>query len=371
MNLKNKDFFISSMENMISTQDNMDSLIGKEDNSLKESILQLLDWSRYLWIKRFIILSVVFLGSVIGLWMSIASKPTYTAKLNFVLEDSKGGVSNLGGIAALAGINLGGGGGGLFQGDNILELYKSRTMLTRTLLSPLKETNELLIERYINMKELREMWKDSALKHISFDGPLESFSLQQDSLIGLFIKDIRNNILSVRKPDKMLSLIEVQVISEDELFSKAFTESLVANVTDFYVNTRTQKEQENLSILQHQVDSVRTILNDAIAGVAIALDSNPNSNPARRSITVNSTQRQVDVQANQAILTELVKNLELAKITLRKESPLIQIVDSPILPLEEIRLGKVKGILIGGLVGGFLIVSLLISLKYYKTIMEK
>ena len=48
---------------------------------------------------------------------------------------------------------------------------------------------------------------------------------------------------------------------------------------------------------------------------------------------VPSVNRQVDVQANTAILTELVKNLELAKVDLRKETPLIQIIDTPILPL--------------------------------------
>jgi hypothetical protein len=42
----------------------------------------------------------------------------------------------------------------------------------------------------------------------------------------------------------------------------------------------------------------------------------------------------VDVQANTAILTEeLVKQTELAKVTLRKETPLIQIMNGPILPL--------------------------------------
>ncbi len=46
-----------------------------------------------------------------------------------------------------------------------------------------------------------------------------------------------------------------------------------------------------------------------------------------------SAKRQVDVQANKAILTELVKQTELAKVTLRKETPLIQIIDRPILPL--------------------------------------
>jgi hypothetical protein len=52
----------------------------------------------------------------------------------------------------------------------------------------------------------------------------------------------------------------------------------------------------------------------------------------------------VDVQAN--TLTELV-NSGLAKVTLRKETPLIQIIDRPILPLAKERFGKAKGIVLG------------------------
>lgn len=349
---------------------NNSDLIVDDEISLKDLILQLQDWVRYLWSQWWVILLVGLAGGGIGLWMSLSSKPQYVAKLNFVLEDSKGGGGGLGGLAALAGVNLGGGGGGLFQGDNILELYKSRSMLTETLLSPIEGTDELLVDRYIAMQELREGWQDSPLADIHFKGSADHFSLQQDSLMGRFVKNIRENMLSVSKPDKMLSLIEVETISGDEVFSKAFTETLVANVTAFYIHTRTHKEQENLAILQHQADSVRSALNAAIGGVAASMDANPNANPARRSLSVGSSQRQVDVQANQAILTELVKNLELAKVTLRKESPLIQIVDAPILPLEEQRLGKAKGIVLGGLIAGFLIVALLVGRKYFRDIMS-
>jgi uncharacterized protein involved in exopolysaccharide biosynthesis len=76
----------------------------------------------------------------------------------------------------------------------------------------------------------------------------------------------------------------------------------------------------------------------------------------------------VDVQANTAILTELVKQTELAKVTLRKETPLIQVIDRPILPLPKERFGKAKGILMGGIVTGFLTVLGLILRKIIKEI---
>jgi uncharacterized protein involved in exopolysaccharide biosynthesis len=63
-----------------------------------------------------------------------------------------------------------------------------------------------------------------------------------------------------------------------------------------------------------------------------------------------------------------VKQSELAKVTLRKETPLIQVIDKPILPLPKERFGKAKGIVLGGLLTGFLVVLGLIIKRVLKQI---
>jgi uncharacterized protein involved in exopolysaccharide biosynthesis len=112
----------------------------------------------------------------------------------------------------------------------------------------------------------------------------------------------------------------------------------------------------NMEILERQTDSIRAELNGAITGVAVANDNTFMLNPALNVRRAPSARRQVDVQANTAILTELVKQTELAKVTLRKETPLIQVIDRPILPLPKERFGKAKGLVIGGFLAGFLTV---------------
>jgi hypothetical protein len=101
---------------------------------------------------------------------------------------------------------------------------------------------------------------------------------------------------------------------------------------------------------------VKNELNIAIDGVANANDKAYNFNPAFLITKTTSTKRNIDIQANSAILTQLVANLEMSKITLRKETPLIQIVDYPVLPLDKIELTLFKSILIG------LFISLIISI---------
>jgi uncharacterized protein involved in exopolysaccharide biosynthesis len=50
---------------------------------------------------------------------------------------------------------------------------------------------------------------------------------------------------------------------------------------------------------------------------------------------------------------QVLQNLELAKITLLKETPLYQVIDEPTLPLEADKPGRLTSIIIGGFFAGF------------------
>ena len=121
-----------------------------------------------------------------------------------------------------------------------------------------------------------------------------------------------------------------------------------------------------IDILQNQVDSIRAELNGAITGVATASDNVYNLNPAFNVKRTPSTRRQVDVQANTAILTQLVAQLELSKVSLRKETPLVQLIDRPILPLEKDKLGRLKALVLGGFLAGFLSLLYLVFSRLYR-----
>ena len=159
------------------------------------------------------------------------------------------------------------------------------------------------------------------------------------------------------------------MVSDNELFAKYFCEALAKEVGRFYIETKSKKARMNMAILDRQVDSIRGELNGSITSVAVANDNTFNLNPAMNVRRAPSAKRQVDVQANTAILTELVKQSELAKVTLRKETPLIQVIDMPILPLPKERFGKAKGLLIGGFLAGFLATIIIILRRIISQVM--
>jgi hypothetical protein len=346
---------------------------ANDEISLKELIDKAQEWFSYLVSQWKIIVIAGIIGAAIGLTYSFIKKPVYTATLSFALEDEKGG-GGLGGALGLAssfGLDLGGGGGSIFTGSNLTELFKSRSMVEQTLLTPVIYEGKTIsmAEMYIQNNEWRDKWegepKFSSLQFLP-NANRKNFTRAHDSIMGVIYEDLSKNGLVVGQKDKKIAIINIDVSSTNELFAKYFTEALAKKVSDFYVATKSKKSRTNMDILERQTDSIRRALNGAITGVAVANDNTFNLNPALNVRRAPSARRQVDVQANTAILTELVKQSELAKVTLRKETPLIQVIDSPILPLPKEKFGKLKGIALGGILAGFVTVLVLIVRRVLK-----
>ena len=152
------------------------------------------------------------------------------------------------------------------------------------------------------------------------------------------VKIIKEKYLIVDKPSRKTTILEIGFDHKDELLAKSFNENLVSIVNDFYNKTKTQKTGENLKILERQADSVKKVLDKSILVLAEKDQSIPNPNPLTKVSLVPYPKALIDVQANGAIYQEIVKQLELAKVSHRNKTPLIQIIDKPTLPLENSRL---------------------------------
>jgi len=345
-----------------------------DEISLKELIQKIKEWFAYLKTKWKLIIGIAAIGAFLGFVYASIVKPIYSATTTFVLEEDKGGGGGLGGALGLAssfGLDLTGGGGGLFTSSNIIELMKSRFVVEKTLLNPIQVAGKeiSLADYYVQINELKKDWaKTPKLNNIKF--PISSdrtkFSIEQDSLLQIISSDLIKENLNIIQKDKKVTIINLTVKSKNELFSKLFCEQLLKETSDFYIETKSKKARLNVDVLQHQADSIRGELNNAISGVATESDNVYNLNPAFNIKSTPSRKRQVDVQANTAILTQLVAQLELSKVSLRKETPLVQIIDRPILPLEKEKASILISFILGGVFAMLLTISYLVFKRLYK-----
>lgn len=344
-----------------------------EEILLRELILKLGRFNKYLISKWKLILSITLIGALAGLIYHKLKKPDFTAECTFVLEDSQrpGGLSQYSGLASMIGIDVGGSSSGLFQDENIAQLYTSRLMIKQTLFSSVKFNGKtrFLIDKYIEINKLREKWNDD-IRNINFSIPAKKLTITHDSLINMMVDDINKNYLSVTKPDKKLSLISVTVKSKNQYFSKAFADRIVSNVNSFYIKTRTKNALQNVLLFQRHVDSLGRVLSSSIQATAVASDANPNPNAALQVLKTRSQRHQVDVVALSAMYAEANKNLEIARGALQKETPLIQIIDQPVLPLKSDKHGLFYAVVIGSIMAFLITAFFLFMLKAYRKIMK-
>jgi len=337
----------------------------EEKISLSFLILGFKDWLRFLFSKK----NLIIYGTISVLFFTISSNylisPIHYARTTFVLdnENTTGSIGDLSSLASLAGINASSfiDASSLFQIDNIQELYRSNSMIKQTLLSNAnyKDKNFLIIERFVKAESLENKWNNLGVQIRDFN--LKKSSRLKDSLVKELVKIIKKDYLIVDKPSRKTTIIEIGFDHKDEVLAKTFNENLVRIVNDFYNKTKTLKTGMNLEILQRQADSIKIVLDSSIMILAETDQSIPNPNPLTKVSLVPYQKAMIDVQTNGAIYQELLKQLELAKVSHRNKMPLIQIIDKPEFPLENSRWKLLKTIVYG------LILGLLISILFIST----
>jgi len=348
--------------------------------SLEEIIAQVRVYWDVLWRKKWIIIACGLICGGLGLTYSIMRTISYRAAYVFSIEGS-GASGASGALSSIAGfMGFGGGSTGAFSGDNIVELLKSKRLIEKALLSPteINGKKETFIEYYIAAKEMREGCEEAEKKEgvvtiCDINFPLgqarETFTREQDSVLLQFSSAFLKNNIAVAKRDKKLAFVDFSVSSTDELFSKYFSEALLKEVSAFYIDTKTSISRKNIEIFQFQADSVRKLLNNALSSSAYYADGNVNA--AKKVVGVQLQRIQMDIQIFGTAYAEMIKNIEMLKLDLARETPLIQIIDSPVLPLDNDKWGKKKGLIIGGFIGGFLSSMAIIGWAYIGNLRQR
>jgi hypothetical protein len=345
---------------------------NNDEISLKELILKVKEWVTYLWGYKWIIILVSGLGGTLGFaYAKYLTKPEYTAQVTFAMEQKSGGAASaLGGLASSLGIgDIGGASSsGMFGGENILMLMKSNRIIHEALKAPIEElSGDNLLNAYVKNhfdKELKE--KKIVLFPKTFDSITSTRA--QDSLLLLITKNIREKQLVADRADKKNTIINLEVIDENEQWAFLFSKMVVQHAIDLYMEIKVGKLIATELDLTRKRDSIRGLLDGTITTLAIETDLNSHS-PLMRYKT-KQAKKQVDVEVLKTMYGNIIQNLEMTKFQRSQEEPIIEIIDEPILPLRIEKFGKAKGILIGVFLTGFLLLVFFVVKKSMKKLIN-
>lgn len=307
---------------------------------------------------------LIVLFAVIGLVLPLIyralQKPAYAASTTFILEEKSANGGGLAGLASQVGLDLGslGSGSSLFTGDNILDIIKSRVIIEKVLMTPISgNSGKTLADLYLEFSGLGERLPAP----VSFAIPAASVvapahTVYQDSVLYVMYEQIAKKNVSVDRLNKKGSIFKIVTVSQNQVFSKNFAERLLKETTTYYVNVKTSTAAANVKRLQARGDSLLRVLNAKSYNAASFQILDPNV--AFKSMSVPAEVSSRDKSIVFSIYAEVTKNLEMSRIALVSQTPVIQLLDVPKFPLMDDRKSYVflgfAGLLAGLLVGFFL-----------------
>ena len=324
-----------------------------DEIQLRDILIKLSDYKIYLFSKKFVIISVSVIFFLLGIVSKSFSDKKYTAELTFVVEGTNGNnlLGPMSGMASQFGVDIGGVSSTVFSQNNILKFLKSRGVVEAALMQSRKinKTDDLLIEHYLNHNKIKDYWNSNDdINPVSFHGV---FSQHNDSVSGNIWRSIIEDKLVVKLADEA-NIITLSYTSVSEEFAKTFVEVLIEQLSKMYVTHQTAQASNTLDFLSSRSDSVFMELE--IAEEEFAKVKDINQRIIKSSGRLKELQLMRRVEVLNTMYLEIIRNLEISKITLLKQTPIIQIIDKPILPL---KVEKHSIILFGLLVaflGGFL-----------------
>jgi hypothetical protein len=295
------------------------------------------------------------LGFILPLIYRAFQKPAYAASTTFILEEKSAAGGGLAGIASQVGLDLGslgGGGSSVFTGDNILDIIKSRVIIEKVLLTPIAgNSGKTLADLYIEFSGLKERLPAP----VSF-ASLGAHSVYQDSVLYVMYEQIAKKNVTVDRLNKKGSIFKIVTISPNQVFSKNFAERLLKETTTYYVNVKTSSASANVKRLQARGGSLLRVLNAKSYNAASYQILDPNV--AFKSMSVPAEVSSRDKSIVFSIYAEVTKNLEMSRIALVSQTPVIQLLDVPKYPLMDDRKSFVflgfAGLFAGLLIGFFI-----------------
>ena len=341
-----------------------------DEIQLKDILITLSEYRVFLLKQKLAIIAFSFLLSLLGFIYAFSSDSKYNAELTFIVELDQGGSASLGAMSGIAnqfGFDIGGGESSTFSQSNVMELLKSRGVVERTLMKTAKvdSRNDLLIEHYLEINKIKEDWGYSNnFRGISFH---DNSSYMHDSIRGLIWKEIIDNNLFISLQSDEANILMLSYTSFNEEFAKEFAENLIGQMSKMYISHKTAQANNTLSFLKNRADSVFVELELAEQEFAKVKDINQRIVKASGRLKELQLMRRVEVL--NAMYLEIIKNLEISKITLLNNTPIINIIDKPILPLDEDRQPIAILALLGFILGAFLSICYFVCRKLFKDVL--
>lgn len=352
-------------------------------NHFNEGEVDIIAIVKRLWEKKSFLVKVISVFAVMGVIVAIASPEEYTARCVVVPETKSGAFSSssLGGLAAMAGINL----GGASAGEMLSPLMYDKLIKNIDLRKELMQT-PIKLEEYEHPITILDYYTDPEYAKTSFVGVVLKYTLGLPGVIMKAIKGENENedgassesgvTLSAYTKEEFkciklfashFSLIadkkngDVTIFaSMPEPLAAAQVAEAVKNLLQKYViELKLQKAEINYNYIKQRYDEAKVVFEQKQEAYAKFQDANKVLSTALSKAKEEQIRSEFNVARE--LFNQLTTQLVQAEMKVKEDIPILTVVEPVQIPREKSKPKRVRILLIwcflGGLFGSGLIMG--------------
>ena len=324
------------------------------NQDLHEDEIDLIALLQQLWKARTLILKVSIAFVFMGITVALLTPTKYKAQTVFIsqVSDASSGLgSKLGGLASLAGINLGAAGDGMNIPPTLYPNITSSVPFKLAFLASgiMIQGEEQSIEEYLlaQPKSLLSslFGKGEEIEMQSSNGVLQ-LSVDQENLF-----EHLSEILSVGVNDKE-GYISLSVLWKDPVVAAQLAVVGKDLLQEQVIAYKLEKLNDNLLFTQKQYSEKQKEFEGLQDRLALFKDRNQNIASSRFQSQLQRLQSEYDIALS--VVQELAKQLETTKLQVNRDTPIFTVIEPVVVPHELEQPKRKLIVLIWAFLGGVL-----------------
>lgn len=360
----------------------------QQQNQFQEEEIDIMALVKRLWEKKSFIIKVTCIFAVIGVFVAIFTPKEYTASC-VVVPETKGGAfsaSSLGGLAAMAGINLGSSSGGEMLSpamyDKLLKNINLRKELMQT---------PITLEEYAEPVTILDYYTNPEYKKTSVLGTVKKYTIGLPFTILNAIRGeqekedvampVNGPKLSAYTQDELKCIkgfaqqfsIMADKKNGDVTISARMPEALAAaQVVDavqnllqkYVIELKLQKAEVNYEYIKQRYDEAKVVFEQKQEAYAKFQDANKVLSTALSKAKEEQMRSEFNVAKD--LFNQLTTQLVQAEMKIKEDIPILTVVEPVQVPLERSKPQRVKILFIWCFLGGVLGCGLILGGNWLK-----
>ncbi len=328
---------------------------------------------KIIWKEKVWIILITLLFAIRGVYYALTAREEFvsTGKILPEYQSKSGGLGQFAGLASLAGIDVSsaaGGGSDAIRPDLYPDVLKSTPFFLDLFKIKVKtkDNKEMTFSQFYDTFVLDNDIKQENTK-IKFPTSNQYITVSYQTEKNL--KDLRERISAVI--DKKSGLITVTVKLPDPVVATIITDYGMNFLTNYITNYRTEKAKRDLNFLAGRLDAAKGKYYTNQAQKAQYSDQYQLSMMKLQAADLQRERIESEYKISSTFYNTLLQKYEEAKLKLQQETPVIKVLEPPVVPNKRSEPKRAIIVILNAFLGGILGVILgLIRKKNYKLVIK-